>query len=76
MAVINSATPKAAPKHDLLFNKPEAGMSSKAGLLSVKVWGRFVEQRLMLSSNFRCDQIYKYKIHDFGQILLCYLSRT
>jgi hypothetical protein len=35
-----------------------------------------LNKRLMLSSNFRCDQIYKYKIHDFGHTLLCHLSRT
>ncbi len=39
-------------------------------------WGQFVEQTLMLSSNFRCDQIFKYKMHDFGHTLLCYLSQT
>ncbi len=32
--------------------------------------------RLMLSSNFRCGQIYKYEIYDFGHTLLCYLSQT
>ncbi len=30
----------------------------------------------MLSSSFRCDQIYKYEKYDFGHTLLCYLSRT
>jgi hypothetical protein len=30
----------------------------------------------MLSSSFRCDQICKYKIYDFGHTLLCCLSRT
>jgi hypothetical protein len=28
--------------------------------------GRFVEQRLMLSSNFMCDPIYKNERYDFG----------
>ncbi len=39
-------------------------------------WGRFVEQKLMLSSSFRCDPIYKYERYDFGHTLLCYLSPT
>ncbi len=30
----------------------------------------------MLSSSFRCDQIYKYKIYNFGHTLLCYLSQS
>ncbi len=34
------------------------------------------EQKLMFSSSFRCDQIYKYEIYDFGNALLCYLSWT
>jgi hypothetical protein len=41
-----------------------------------KTCGRFVEQKLMLSSNFRCDQIYKNERYDFGHTLLCYLSPT
>ncbi len=36
--------------------------------------GRFVEQKLMLSSNFRCDQIHKNKRYGFGHTLLCYLN--
>ncbi len=40
---------------------------SKSGLLNI---------RLMLSSSFRCDQIYKNEIYNFGHTLLCYLSRT
>ncbi len=31
---------------------------------------------LMLSSSFRCDQIYRYKIYHFGHTFLCYLSQT
>jgi hypothetical protein len=41
-----------------------------------QIRGQFVEQMLMLSSSFRCDQIYKYNIYDFGHTLLCYLSWT
>ncbi len=37
---------------------------------------RFVEQRLMLRSSFRCDQIYKNTRDNFGHTLLCYLSPT
>jgi hypothetical protein len=33
-------------------------------------------KKLRLSSSFRCDQIYKYEINNFGHTLLCYLSRT
>ncbi len=33
-------------------------------------------KRLMLSSSFSCDQIYKYEIYDFSHTLLCYLSQT
>jgi hypothetical protein len=32
--------------------------------------GRFVEQMLMLSSNFRCDQIYKYERLNFGHTVV------
>jgi hypothetical protein len=44
-----------------MFNK----LASEAGLLN---------KRLMLSSSFRCDQIYKYEIYNFGHTLLCYLK--
>ncbi len=35
-----------------------------------------LNKRLMLSTSFRCDQIYKYEIYNFGHTLLCYLSWT
>ncbi len=35
-----------------------------------------LNKRLMLSSSFRCDQIYKYEIYNFDHTLLCYLSPT
>ncbi len=35
-----------------------------------------LNKRLMLSSSFRCDQIYNYEIYNFGHTLLCYLSPT
>jgi hypothetical protein len=35
-----------------------------------------LNKRLMLSSSFRCDQIYKYETYNFGHTLLCYLSPT
>jgi hypothetical protein len=38
--------------------------------------GRFVEQKLMLSSNFRCYQIHNCQRCEFGHTLLCYLSHT
>ncbi len=36
----------------------------------IHFWGQFVEHRLMLSSSFRCNQIYKYEIHDFGHTVV------
>ncbi len=52
---------------DFQGNPLVRGPRSEAGLLN---------KRLMLSSSFRCDQINKYKIYDFGHTLLCYLNRT
>ncbi len=40
------------------------------------VLARFVEQNLMLSSSFRCDQINDWQRYDLGHTLSCYLSRT
>jgi hypothetical protein len=37
--------------------------------------GRFVEQKLMLSSSFRFDKINNCQRFDFSHTLLCYLSR-
>ncbi len=37
---------------------------------------RFVEQKVMLSSNFRCYQIHNCQRYHFGHTLLCYLSPT
>ncbi len=37
---------------------------------------RFVEQKLMLISNFLCDKIHKIHCYKFGHTLLCYLSQT
>ena len=34
-----------------------------------------LNKRLMLSSSFWCDQIYKYEIYNFGHTL-CFLSPT
>ncbi len=36
--------------------------------------GRFVEQKLMLSSSFSCYQILKWHRYDFGHTWLCLLS--
>jgi hypothetical protein len=38
--------------------------------------GRFVEQKFMLSTNFRCYKIHTCKSCGFGYTMLCYLSRT
>ncbi len=37
---------------------------------------RFVEQKFLLSSNFRCDQIHSKHCHEFSHTLLCYLCQT
>ncbi len=65
MIAVNFVTPKATAKQELLFNKLASGLR-----------GQFVEQKLMLSSSFRRDQIYKDERYNFGHTLLCYLSRT
>ncbi len=70
MDIINSLTPKAAAKHDPMFNNP----TSEEKIEEVRGW--VVEQMLMLSSCFKCDQIYKYRRNGFGHTLLCYLSPT
>jgi len=57
------ATPEAWAEHELLFSKPPFR-------------GRFVEQKLMPSSSFRCYQIHNCHRYDFGHTLLCHLSRT
>ncbi len=44
-----------------MLNKP----TSEAGLLN---------KRLKLSSSFRCDQIYKYYLYDFGHTLFVLLK--
>jgi hypothetical protein len=41
--------------------------AAEAGLLN---------ERLMLSSSFRCDQVNKYELYHFGHTLLCYLSQN
>jgi hypothetical protein len=45
-------------------------------LFKLRSRGQFVEQNLMLSSNFRCDQIHNGHCHGFSLTLLCYLRRT
>jgi hypothetical protein len=37
---------------------------------------QYVEQKLTLSSSFRCNQIYKCQIYYFSHTLLCYSSWT
>jgi hypothetical protein len=32
--------------------------------------GRFVEQKFMLSSSFRCDKIHKCQIYDLGHTVM------
>ncbi len=39
-------------------------------------WGWFIDQKFMLGSNLRCDQIHNRHWYDSGHTLLCYLSQT
>jgi hypothetical protein len=57
-------TPKVGAKHELLFNKP----ASVSFIFNGGGW--FVEQRLVLSSSFRCDQINNCKRHHFGHTVV------
>jgi hypothetical protein len=45
---VNLVTPKAGAEHGLLFNE-----------LAVEARGGFIEQKHVLNSYFKCDQIYK-----------------
>jgi hypothetical protein len=45
-------------------------------IVCVSFSGRFVERKLMLSSNFKCYQLHDCKRYDFGHTLLCYISPT
>jgi hypothetical protein len=56
--IMNLVTPKAAAKHELLFDKPTIDSNHGRAKKILKARGRFVEQMLMLSSSFKCDQIY------------------
>ncbi len=44
--------------------------------LIIKTYGRFVDQKLMLSTSFSHDQIHNCRKYDFGHTLLSYLSPT
>ncbi len=39
-------------------------LESELDVQQTHLW--FVKQRLVLSSSFKCDQIYKYERYDFG----------
>jgi hypothetical protein len=71
---------KAHPSQFHILNeegRKSRGLVNTDNLYAIaKNLGRFFEPKLMLSSNFRCDQIYKYELYDFGHTLLCYLSQT
>ncbi len=41
-------------------------LKSNLGVKQTHLWDWFVEQKFMLSSSFRCDQIYKCPRYDFG----------
>jgi hypothetical protein len=60
----------------LNVNSPNIKLKAKVFKLESYHEAGFLNKRLMLSSSFRCDQIYKYEIYNFGHTLLCYLSRT
>ncbi len=36
------------------------------------LWGRFVEQKLLRSSSFRCDQSNNFRSYHLGHTLFCY----
>jgi hypothetical protein len=55
------------------MNCCECGESS---VFADKAEAGLLNKMLMLSWSFRCDQIYKYELYDFGHTLLCYLSWT
>jgi hypothetical protein len=42
----------------------------------IKHGGQFVEEKLVLSYSFGCDQINKCQIYDLGHTLLCNLSQA
>jgi hypothetical protein len=69
LVIINMVTPKARAKHEPFVQQTGLRPDSI-------IRGRFVEQMLMLSSSFRCDQIHNCHWYDLGHTLLCYLSRT
>ncbi len=50
------------------------GQNQSEFLLTLR--GRFVEEKLELSFNFRCDQIPSNYLQEFGHTLLYYSSRT
>ncbi len=64
MIVINLVTPKARAKHELLFNKPAYLFFCKL------IRDRSVEQKLTLSSSFRCDQNQNCDNYEFNNIFL------
>ncbi len=51
-------------------------LQSDFDVQQTKLRDQFIEQKLMLSSGFMCDQIYKYESYNLGPTLLCYLSLT
>ncbi len=59
-----------------MFNKPMIKHISTVFKIDWSDWGQFVEQKLMLNSNFRCYKIYNCQRYDLGHTLLCYLSLT
>ncbi len=61
IAVKNSVAPKAAIKHELLFNKPASGLGFKAGVLNkgsclARALGvtKFINMRDMILVTLRC----------------------
>jgi hypothetical protein len=60
----------------LISVRPKAGAKNELFVQQTGLRGRFVEQKLMLSSNFRRHKIHKIHCYGFGYTLLCYLSQT
>ncbi len=49
---------------------PALSVNSHLDVQQTHIRGRYVEQKLMLSSNFRCDQIHNCHWYDFGHTVV------
>jgi hypothetical protein len=49
-------------------------LKSNLDVQQTHLWGRFVEQKLILSSNFRCGKIDKINCYEFGHTFIVLLK--